>query len=113
MRTVIAGSRHFTDGKKLEQELNRIPYEITKVLSGCARGADSLGEWWAQNHKVPIEQYPAEWDTYGRSAGFVRNEKMAKNCDLVIVFWDGNSKGTKHMIDLAIKYEKELLVVYI
>lgn len=113
MKTVIAGSRTFLDYKKLEAELKRIPWKITKVLSGGAKGADSLGEWWAQCNAVPVDRYPAEWDKYGRSAGYVRNEEMAKNCDLVIAFWDGKSKGTKHMIDLAHKYEREILVVYV
>lgn len=48
-----------------------------------------------------VDQYPADWDTYGKSAGYRRNEDMAKIADACIVFWDGESRGSKHMIDIA------------
>ena len=102
MRTIIAGSRDFSDYSAMCSVLrDGYPWPITTVLSGAARGADQLGERWAKEHGVPVELYPADWTRYGRSAGYRRNELMATKADALIAFWDGQSRGTKHMIDLA------------
>ena len=74
------------------------------MLSGCARGADKLGEDWANAHSVTIERYPAQWDSLGRSAGYARNIQMAKSAEALIALWDGESRGTKHMIETAKKH---------
>ncbi len=109
MRTVIAGGRGFNDHAFFAKCIKSIPFEITTVLCGEARGADTLGRKWAIANGIPIEYYPANWDL-GRHAGYLRNREMALACDVVICFWGGVSKGTKHMIDLANKHNKELLV---
>jgi glycerophosphoryl diester phosphodiesterase len=70
-------------------------------VSGKARGADSLGETWGNEKNVPIKSFPANWDLYGKRAGYLRNTEMADYADGLIAFWDGESKGTKHMIDTA------------
>ena len=103
---IIAGSREFNDYQLLCAKCdwlfqNRKP---TSILCGKARGADTLGELYAKEHDIPVDYYPAEWDKYGKSAGYIRNEQMAMNADALIAFWDGTSRGTKHMIDLADKY---------
>lgn len=105
MKVIIAGSRSFNDYKKLCEECNLAlegyrPEEI-EVVSGTARGADSLGEKYAKERGLKIKRFPADWDNYGRSAGYRRNSAMAEYADTLIVFWDGESKGSKHMIDLA------------
>jgi hypothetical protein len=74
---------------------------VTEVVSGCAHGADKLGERWAASLKIPVARFPADWDTHGKRAGFIRNSEMAEYADACIVFWNGTSKGTKHMIDIA------------
>ena len=56
---------------------------------------------WAATFSIPCEKYPADWDKYGKSAGYRRNEQMADNADSLIALWDGRSRGTKHMIDIA------------
>lgn len=131
MRIIIAGSRTFNDYDLLKKTLDIFAIEYGKVessmspgfyysttkilaeciLSGKARGADTLGEQWAKANSVPIKEYPAEWDKHGKSAGYIRNKEMAENADALVAFWDGKSKGTKHMIDLAL--EKGLTVVVI
>lgn len=83
-------------------------YPITEVFSGKARGVDFLGELWAELFNIPVRPFPADWEKHGKQAGFLRNEEMVKECDRVIAFWDEFSKGTKHTIDLAEKYEKPL-----
>ena len=101
MRTIIAGSRTFADADLLAKTMAALPWTPTVVLSGGARGADRLGEQWARRHSIPVEVYPADWNTYGRSAGYRRNEVMAGLADALVAFWDGTSPGTKHMLDIA------------
>ena len=76
-------------------------HDIT-IISGNASGADALGERYAREHSLKLEIYPAEWEEYGKSAGPLRNKLMAEKADFVVAFWDGNSRGTKNMIDCAI-----------
>jgi hypothetical protein len=104
VRLIIAGSRNFNDYDFLEQEMRhylKISDFITVVLSGCAKGADTLGLRWAANKRIPIERHPAKWEVHGKAAGIRRNCDMAANADALVAFWDGESKGTKHMIDHA------------
>lgn len=77
--------------------------EIT-VVCGKARGADTLGERYAEERGYAVHYFPADWDRYGKSAGHIRNEEMAKNADALVAFWDGKSRGTKDMIKLARQY---------
>ena len=109
MKTIIAGSRDFNDYNLLASTCKQ--QLITEVVSGTARGADLLGERYAGKHAIPVKKYPARWDLFGKSAGYRRNEEMAKYADACVIFWDGESKGTKHMIDLAKKYSLKLTVV--
>ena len=102
MKVIIAGSRGFSDFSllfsKCEEILeNQIDIEI---VSGTAKGADKLGEHYASLKGYSVARFPADWSK-GRSAGFIRNAEMANYSDCLIAFWDGESKGTKHMIDLA------------
>lgn len=124
LRIIIAGSREFTDYNMLKREALNIlkhmgrPKESIKIISGCARGADALGERFAKEFGLKVKRFPADWNGLGKRAGYVRNAEMAKyavqedNDGMLIAFWDGQSKGTKHMIDLAYKYGLEVYVVY-
>ena len=80
------------------------------IVSGGARGADLLGERYAQENGFAIERYPADWDRYGKSAGPRRNREMAKAGDYVICFWDGESRGTKSMIEYAKVFGKPVTI---
>jgi hypothetical protein len=101
MRTIIAGSRDCTDKRQLLAALSACGWVPTVVISGAARGADQLGELWAAEFQVPCERFPADWDRYGKSAGYRRNEQMASAAEALIALWDGESRGTKHMIETA------------
>jgi hypothetical protein len=70
-----------------------------------------LGEKYAKEEGFDLEIYPAQWDKYGKSAGFRRNEQMAKIADALIAFWDGKSHGTKHMIDIMNEKNLQVKVV--
>jgi len=103
MRLIIAGGRNFFDYELLEAEALEFIGGATPVtiISGLARGADSLACDFAAQHELPLEGFHAEWNKYGRSAGIRRNKLMAKNADHLLAFWNGKSKGTMHMIDYA------------
>lgn len=101
MRTIIAGSRSVTDPAELERAIAASGLRITQVISGGARGADALGEAWAWRNGVPLSLMPAEWDRLGKRAGLIRNEEMAEAADACIALWDGQSPGTRHMIQTA------------
>jgi len=99
-KLIIAGSRTFNDYDLLKTNLSNLN-SITEIVSGTAKGADLLGERFAVENNIPIKKFPANWSKFGKSAGFLRNKEMAEYADTLIVFWDGKSKGTKHMIDLG------------
>lgn len=101
MRVIVAGGRFYNDYEKVKSVLDRCPCEISAVVCGMARGADMLGYQWAREKNIPILKYPADWDKYGKAAGHIRNKEMAENADVLIAFWDGESRGTKNMIDIA------------
>ena len=102
MKTIIAGSRNITKLHIVEKAIELSTFNITEVVCGGARGVDDLGRKWAGNgNKIPVKMFPAAWDTYGRSAGYKRNVEMGEYAEALIAVWDGESKGTKHMIDIA------------
>ncbi|TCK01348.1 UNVERIFIED_ORG: uncharacterized protein DUF2493 [Anoxybacillus amylolyticus] len=114
-KVIVAGSRSFSDYRMMEQALlhylSRCDLSMVEIVSGTARGADQLGERFALEHGCAIKRFPADWTRYGKRAGFVRNEEMAKYADACVCFWDGKSRGTRHMIDLARRYQLWLRVV--
>lgn len=128
MITIIAGSRDiikppkglyicgFLSSKIMEQEellveqaIKESGFEITEVVSGTARGADRAGERVAKKLGIPVRKMPANWDKFGKSAGYRRNEDMANVAEACIVITNG-SKGSGHMIDIAKKKGLQLYV---
>ena len=114
-KVVIAGCRNYNNYEEAKTYIDFCLSDIRKendivILSGCASGADAIGERYAEENGFKIEKYPADWKTYGRSAGPRRNKQMAEICDCVICFWDEKSKGTKSMIDCANKCNKPLKI---
>jgi hypothetical protein len=114
VKLIIAGSRSFDDYDRLCVACNHLTQNFkvpVVVISGCARGADRLGERWADSRRLHVERFPADWDRHGKAAGYRRNEAMARAATHCIVFWDGQSPGAKHMIDLARQYRLQLRIV--
>lgn len=107
---IVAGGRDFNDWELLEATLDERLTGIMNlvIVSGCARGADKMGEKWAEKNGVKIRRFPAQWTELGDSAGHIRNEEMARVSCSLIAFWDGRSKGTKDMMDLAVDYKLHL-----
>lgn len=107
-RVIIAGTRTFNDYNLLKESCEYLLRESMEkhqiiIVSGHARGTDIMGERFAKEHGLPCEYYPANWQIHGRAAGPIRNKEMANNADALIAFWDGHSRGTRSMINLARK----------
>ncbi len=105
-RVVIAGCRDYNDYEEAKEYIDFCLSNIRKendiiIISGCASGADAIGERYAKENGFKVEKYPADWETHGKSAGPIRNKQMAEVSDYVICFWDEKSRGTKSMIDFA------------
>jgi hypothetical protein len=101
MRVIVCGSRDWTDREAIANRLFELPVDSV-IVHGAARGADKIAAQEAQKLGLLVEEHPADWDHYGKRAGFLRNERMAKiGADLCIAFWDGRSRGTSMMVDLA------------
>lgn len=112
MKLIVAGSRNVTNYNCLKFYIDeyRKKIKVTTIISGGAKGADKFGEKYAWENNLVLEIYEADWTNLGKAAGYRRNEVMARKGDLLIAFWDGKSRGTKHMIDIA---EREGLPVTI
>ena len=103
MRLIIAGSRTFKDYELLKKETDEFinGEKGVTIISGLAKGADQLGCLYAHDRQYPLVGFNAEWGIYGRGAGIKRNKLMAKSATHLIAFWDGESRGTQHMIDFG------------
>lgn len=107
MNIIIAGGREFNDRALVVETLNdfAIEHGLTNdtlvIVSGMAQGADKIGEDVARASDLSIMMFPAQWSKYGKSAGYKRNVQMADSAHALLAFWDGKSKGTGHMIDIA------------
>jgi len=112
LKVIIAGGRDYHFILEDIQFLNNLHNELkfTAIISGGARGADTEGEIWAKENNIPIERYPAQWNHFGRSAGFIRNKLMAKEGDMLIAF--PGSKGTAHMVRIMQEANKNVVEVY-
>lgn len=110
MRCIIAGSRYAKHYSHVVDAVKASDFSISVVISGGAKGADSLGEAWAiKNHKT-LEIFPADWGKYGYAAGPIRNRQMASKAEALIALWDGKSRGTKNMIEEAIKKNLQVYI---
>jgi predicted Rossmann fold nucleotide-binding protein DprA/Smf involved in DNA uptake len=114
MNLGIIGSRSFNDYELLKKEVDDFikDIKIDHIVSGGAKGADSLGEKYAGEHGIKILIFLPDWQKFGKKAGYIRNIDIIENSDIVIAFWDGESKGTKHSIDLANKMNKKVKIIY-
>lgn len=110
MKTIIAGSRSITCPFVVAKCVEQSGFLITEVVCGGARGVDRLGYEWAARNGIRVKSIIPDWDGRGRGAGLARNQDMADYADALIAIWDGESRGTKDMIDRA---NKKGLKIYI
>lgn len=116
MTVIIAGGRTFNDLSLLADRMGTYTqrYMHIQVVSGTCRGADQLGEIWARDFTdMPVLQFPADWDTHGKRAGWIRNNQMADIATHVVVFWNGQvaHSGSFMMIEIARKRGLPLKIV--
>jgi len=97
VKVIIAGSRTGFTYRCVEAAMADFGRTPTEIISGHARGVDTFGEEYARAEGLELAIFPANWD-YGRGAGFLRNQDMAKYADALVALWDGVSRGTHHMI---------------
>ncbi|MCL2312304.1 MAG: DUF2493 domain-containing protein [Firmicutes bacterium] len=109
MKLAVLGSRKFKDYALLETTLS--DYNIDKIISGGALGADSLARTYAQKNNIELIELLPDYDTHNKIAPILRNIEIIKQSDYVIAFWDGSSKGTAHAIEVAKKEKKPIKII--
>lgn len=113
MKIAIIGSRIFDDYEYLKSSIlseMRVE-EITHIVSGGARGTDTLAEIFADEFGIDKVIFKPEWDRYGKAAGMIRNSFIVDEADVVFAFWNGKSKGTNDSIMKAKKRNKKVYIV--
>ena len=114
MKVIIFGSRsmRWADYSLVGQTVEKSRFEITEVVCGMAQGADLMGGKWARESGIPIKCFPADWKTYGKSAGMVRNKQMGMYADAGIgLIWKG-SIGSIHMVKVLDMLRKPHFTVW-
>ncbi len=115
VRIAIIGCRHFTDYKFLVEKINELAdtndWNIVQIISGAARGADTLARQLAKKNNIDLLEFPADWDKHGKLAGFMRNSDIVNNADVIVAFWDYVSNGTRDSINKAKEAKKEHYIV--
>ena len=113
-KIVVAGCRSYKDYRQAKEFISTCLSEYADdtifILSGGCFGADKFGEMYAAENGFSVEIYSADWERYGRAAGPKRNREMAKDCDEIICFWDGKSRGTKSLIEYGRKFGKKVII---
>jgi|1048.fasta_scaffold24358_3 hypothetical protein len=110
MKIAVVGSRHVLNASVIQEVLNTYLGKMTVLITGGAKGVDTLAERWARENDIPVEVYLPDWKNLGRAAGIVRNRAMVMECHECIAFWDGISKGTKSTIEMCKKQNKRVVV---
>lgn len=115
-KLIVAGGRDFNNYPLVCKEIRILAEQIhadkaISIVTGMARGADAAGLQFAKTNNVFFYAFSADWDTHGKGAGFIRNKQMGDFADGLLAFWDGHSRGTKHMIDYMTSLKKPVYVV--
>ena len=115
-KLIVAGGRDFSNYALLSRVLFamadvELADRDVSIVSGLARGADALGAQFAKANSVLLYEFPADWNQYGKRAGFMRNEQMGHFADGLLAFWDGESRGTNHMITFMQSMSKPVHIV--
>lgn len=116
LKVIVAGGREFNDYARLSADLFDYAESVGEdvgisIVSGMARGADKLAHTFAIREGVKVYEFPADWDKFGKRAGYVRNAAMAEFADALVAFHDGQSKGTTNMIQTMEKMGKPVTVI--
>lgn len=115
----IVGSRSFSDYALLKRTIDAFypedTEEIILIVSGGAKGADTLAERYAMENKIKMKRLTPKWrnekGVYNPRAGFERNKEIVSSSDHVVAFWDNKSAGTRDSINHAKRLDKRLDVI--
>jgi len=113
MKYAVVGSRTCTSPRKVFPVLRRLLSPGDIIISGGAKGVDSLAEVYAKDNDHTIIVHKAQWGLHGKAAGPIRNKQIVEDCDEVIAFWDGSSRGTRNTLGLAKETRKPIHVFWI
>lgn len=113
MKTIIAGSRTINNKEFVRYCCRMSEFKITEIVCGMANGPDLLGKELAEESSIPVKEFKAQWEKFGKSSGYKRNREMGEYCDQAIIIWDGESKGTRHMINIMEELRKPFFLVTI
>lgn len=106
-KVIIAGSRTITDYNIVKSAILESGFKIDEIVCGLARGVDLAGKQFGTENNIPVREFIPDWGRFGKSAGYRRNEEMAKYVGkngYLILIWDGKSRGSTHMKNLAMQY---------
>ena len=114
---IVAGGRDYSNQNIVNYYIDRVKDVCDSrglnlvIVCGMATGADTLGRNYAISNGLEVLEFPANWNRYGKSAGYIRNKEMGNIADSAIVFWDGRSKGSKLMIDIMHELKKPVIAI--
>lgn len=114
MKIAIVGSRNpgnINIANEIEKRINI--RNVDAIISGGAKGIDTLAAEYAKKNDVQLIEYRPDYAKHGRAATFIRNRLIIENADVVVAFWNGESRGTKYSIDYANKIGRETLIINI
>ena len=111
MKVAVVGSRTFSDYNKLKAVLDG--FNISTIVSGGAYGADKMGERYAKENNLKTIIHLPDYDNHGRGAPLIRNTEIINDAEMVVSFWDGESRGTRDAMKKAHKQRKNLMIIYI
>lgn len=110
MKVLIAGSRTISDKQYVYDAIDSLDIVITEIISGGAQGVDTIGEQYASDNNIPVKRFFPDWTKFGKSAGVLRNKEMVNCADIVVVVWDGLSRGTQSTMKFAEDAGKPLYI---
>jgi len=109
MKVAVIGSRSFNDYERVKQTLSSMT--ITLIISGGAKGADTLAERYAKENGIPTKIFLPDWEKHKKAAGFIRNTDIINEAEVVVAFWDNSSRGTLDSINKAKTQNKKVIIV--
>ncbi|MEA2095597.1 MAG: SLOG family protein [Candidatus Cloacimonadota bacterium] len=112
MKLAVIGTKKFTDFNFLSITLKKI-FNIEMIISGGAPGTDTLAKKYAIHNKIEFLEFPPDYKKFGDKAKHFRDKLIAKECDELIAFWDGECEGTKYTMDYAKQLEKPVNIILV
>jgi len=114
LKVVIAGGRDFDDFELMEEKLDSLlqnyDHRDIEIVCGCSRSIDKLGEKYALKNNMETSHFVSNKE-FGKRSVYLKNEEIAKYSDCLVAFWDGKSKGTEMMVNLAKRNDLKIRII--